>query len=212
MHLFASVPRGLLVAVIVLSVTGCSEKKSGETDKARTTITTPAPSATPPAKPPPAIEDFSGVYVSNFGATVTFTQNGTSVASTSARHGTITCTAQSTKLDCGWVNGAKSGKEVLVKQPDGTLKGTYGDGDSSTGGSISFKKKEATRAAEGSGSANAESTKNTSRGRARACPFADQTKCPTGCEQLQISMGNCGRCGNICPSSTHCDKGVCTKW
>ena len=88
------------------------------------------------------IESFGGVYVSSFGTQVTFTQVGTSVFSNvTPAHGRISCFAQDVILNCTWVNGTKNGREVLIKQADGTLKGTFGDGNSAAGGNISFKPK-----------------------------------------------------------------------
>jgi hypothetical protein len=134
-----------LVALAVLPSCKLLKKKNSSTfdEAAPLPPPPPVPFTPPPVVTPPPIQDFSGVYVSNFGVTVIFSQVGTSVVSSlTAKHGRISCTAFGITLDCVWVNGSSRGREFLVKQPDGTLKGTFGNGSSSTGGgSISFFRK-----------------------------------------------------------------------
>ncbi len=141
-------PLFVLVSLLLLvSLASCKRKKVSlapeETPMLQPTPTQPTPSLPePPVIAPQApVESFAGVYVSSFGTTVTFSQVGASVESSlTAAHGRILCTAHGLRLDCVWRNGRSSGREVLVKQPDGTLKGTFGNGTSSTGGFISFRK------------------------------------------------------------------------
>ena len=62
-----------------------------------------------------------------------FTQFGRSVESNvTPAHGRISCIATGILLDCTWVNGGARGRETLIKQSDGTLKGTFGSGSSTT--------------------------------------------------------------------------------
>ena len=80
----------------------------------------------------PATASFAGTYRSTWGPTV-FTQSGTAVAA-KYPNGTMTCQASGKTLDCDWREAASAGKARLTKEPDGTLKGTWGKGASATDG------------------------------------------------------------------------------
>jgi hypothetical protein len=212
MHLLTAAPR-LLLAALLLATAACQKKAEEPAVDVKDTPEPPSAPSPIATQTSASIEDFTGVYVSNFGTTVTFSQVGTTVESSlTAKHGRIVCVALGITLDCSWTNGRANGKETLVKQPDGTLKGTFGSGTSTTGGVISFAKKEAVASA-GAGARAGAGTRAKSGGGSGGseCP-SGQTRCPTGCENLQVSNGNCGSCGHFCPSGTVCNhKGVCTK-
>jgi len=59
----------------------------------------------------------------------------------------------------------------------------------------------------GSGSSASPSTSSSSGG--TACPFAELTKCPTGCTDLTIDNSNCGGCGRKCAIDQSCINSVC---
>ncbi len=81
--------------------------------------------------------DFSGKYRSNWGTT-TFTQTGSTVRAVYSR-GTMTCNAAGNVLSCTWYEGSGRGAARLVRKPDGSMQGTWGNGSSaSNGGAWSF--------------------------------------------------------------------------
>ena len=75
---------------------------------------------------------FAGTYKSNWGLT-TFAQSGNSIAVAYPR-GSMTCQPTGNTLDCVWKEGTLSGRASLTKQPDGSIKGTWGSGASATNG------------------------------------------------------------------------------
>jgi hypothetical protein len=75
---------------------------------------------------------FAGTYRSNWGATV-FTQTGSQVTAKYPR-GSMTCAASGSALDCDWREGSMAGKAHLVKEPNGSIDGTWGNGSSATNG------------------------------------------------------------------------------
>lgn len=91
---------------------------------------TPTPSPQPvtptpvPAKPMVVAGMYAGQYSSNQGV-VTCNQNSTSVHC-SFPAGTLACSANGTRLDCGW-SGQGFGRAVFTQGPDGVLTGTWGD-------------------------------------------------------------------------------------
>lgn len=77
-------------------------------------------------------DGFTGEYTSTYGD-VTLRESGRQVAGTYDQ-GTLTCTVQGDVLDCDWVESSTRGKAKLVRQRDGSIKGTWGDGASFDGG------------------------------------------------------------------------------
>jgi hypothetical protein len=78
------------------------------------------------------VEKFAGSYRSNWGLTV-FEQEGRRVTAKYAT-GTLSCAAAGNTLDCDWRDGDGSGKAQLVKQQNGVVSGTWGNGASATDG------------------------------------------------------------------------------
>ena len=82
----------------------------------------------------------TGTYRAAWGDTV-FVQKGSAVTATYPG-GSLTCTAAGDVLDCGWKEGSASGKALLIRQPDGSIKGNWGNGASPTdGGQWTFSPK-----------------------------------------------------------------------
>lgn len=100
-------------------------------------VPVPAPASKPPASKPPApaptpqptaspvvAGSYAGQYSSELGP-VTCTQNSTTVQC-SFSEGSLLCSANGTQLDCGW-SGRGFGRAAFVQQPNGTVSGTWGD-------------------------------------------------------------------------------------
>lgn len=89
--------------------------------------------AGPTTKSEPATTtSFAGTYKSNWGPTV-FAQNGAAIVATYP-NGSMACQPSGNTLDCDWKEAKSAGKAKLTKQPDGSLKGTWGTGTSATNG------------------------------------------------------------------------------
>jgi hypothetical protein len=86
-------------------------------------------SALPTGGPPAS---FAGKYDSAWGVT-TFTQEGTRVTGKYPK-GNLSCSAAGNTLECDWREATTLGKARLIKQANGKLSGTWGDGDSATNG------------------------------------------------------------------------------
>ncbi|HTJ84351.1 MAG TPA: hypothetical protein VL400_21680 [Polyangiaceae bacterium] len=109
------------------------DEESSESGKAKDAKTGSADTAPPPSTPPPAVgEQFAGIYTSTYGE-VRMRQSGTDVSGTYPG-GTLKCVPTGKTLDCDWKDSAGIGKAKLDKQPNGDLKGTWGNGVSATNG------------------------------------------------------------------------------
>lgn len=75
---------------------------------------------------------FAGTYDSAWGVT-TFAQEGTRVTAKYPK-GNVSCSAAGNTLDCDWREASAQGKARLIKQANGTISGTWGDGASATNG------------------------------------------------------------------------------
>ena len=92
--------------------------------------------AAPNANATGATASFAGTYKTNWGPTV-FAQSGNTIVATYPK-GSMTCQPSGNTLDCDWKEGTISGKAKLTKAADGSLKGTWGSGASSTNGGAWF--------------------------------------------------------------------------
>lgn len=79
-----------------------------------------------------AASTFAGTYTSTWGTT-TFQQNGSAVTAKYPR-GTLSCIASGMALTCDWFEGSSRGKAALVKNADGSISGSWGNGSSATNG------------------------------------------------------------------------------
>ncbi len=81
----------------------------------------------------------SGTYKSKWGKSV-FKKQGDTVRVTYPK-GAMHCDIEGKVLDCTWQQGSTKGKAKLTRQANGNIKGTWGNGASSTdGGSWNFKR------------------------------------------------------------------------
>src|SRR5262245_46482633 len=119
----------VLFAMIALSMAaGCDKPGSGGKDDVKGAGSA---ASQPSAALAPAVT-FSGTYRAAWGDTV-FTQSGSAV-NASYTGGALSCTAKESTLDCTWKEGAASGKALLTRSADGTIEGTWGNGESSKDG------------------------------------------------------------------------------
>ncbi len=122
-------------ALLLAAGSGCSNGDKPSFAGASTSA--PAPSASVVEKKDPGV---TGTYRAAWGDTV-FVQTGTNVTATYPG-GSLACTAAGDVLDCTWKEGSASGKALLQRQPDGSLKGNWGNGTSPTdGGQWTFSPK-----------------------------------------------------------------------
>jgi hypothetical protein len=123
-----------LGAFVLVTLGGCSGgDKAGGASGATSTATSAAPA--PPKEP-----EVAGTYRAAWGDTV-FVQTGSAVTATYPG-GSLQCTRAGDVLDCSWKEGSASGKALLQRQPDGSIKGNWGNGASPTdGGQWTFSPK-----------------------------------------------------------------------
>jgi hypothetical protein len=90
----------------------------------------PSPSASPLAYLVTCDANYAGVYTTTAGP-ATVTQSACRVSVTYA-HGTMTCAARGSSLDCIWQEGDSSGKATFQHAPDGGWSGASGSKASAT--------------------------------------------------------------------------------
>jgi hypothetical protein len=127
----------LIFAVFALSIAaGCDKLGGSGKDEAKGAGSA---ASQPSAVAPPAVT-FAGTYRAAWGDTV-FTQSGSAVNATYPG-GTLSCAAKESALDCSWKEGSASGKALLTRSADGTIEGTWGNGESvKDGGKWTFTPK-----------------------------------------------------------------------
>ncbi len=108
------------------------DKPAASASVAASASTKPSATASGTAAATGDVENFAGVYQSNWGKS-TFTQTDTTVSVVYPR-GTMSCVAKGKTLYCRWKEGAATGGAVLTKQANGNISGTWGNGPSSNNG------------------------------------------------------------------------------
>ncbi len=107
----------------------------GEAGEAETKINVFPPKAAAPPPPPGGDVVFAGAYSSVWGV-VTLTQARATPLTVTGKYGrgSMKCAALGEKLDCAWVESSGAGRAAFTRDATGNLKGTWGNGGSSTSG------------------------------------------------------------------------------
>src|SRR5262245_31808761 len=127
----------VMIAVLVLSIAaGCD--KPGDHGKDPAAGAGSAAASSRPSAAPAAL--FAGTYRAAWGDTV-FTESGGSVNATYPG-GSLACTAKESTPEGTWKGGRPTGKAPPTRNADGTIEGTWGNGESvKDGGKWSFSPK-----------------------------------------------------------------------